>query len=649
MLRIRSLAHPVFILALTACAATPPPAKNTVAPSAPTDTAVPTVAQPEPIPTATVASDPPYSGPAHVFHPRPHVVRAHPAPTAPGNLWKLPRLVNRMGKCFAPTMQLNPGVAGGGFGGGIGLGATGSIGHGAGSGGGAGFGAGGVGAVPKVRMGATSVSGRVPSGAMPSAPPTATSQPGVPSVIAGSPPGYYDWGAAIYLSNDDTMSLSSAQRILYAIDGFLPLPRQHIRHHELLNYFSFDTSPVPEGGDFSVKADLSAVDAKTGAYSLSLAVNGRPLDKQTRRNAAITFVVDRSGSMSDEGRMDFLKRGMHRMMAELKRGDQVNVVIFDDEICVPLENFVVGRDSNAWLQKTIDALEPRGSTDLHRGLTRGYELANKSFQEGYSNRVVLITDALTNTGVTHTGVIAAVGKHYDDKRIRLSGIGVGRSFNDELLDRLTERGRGAYVFLGSEAEVDKVMGERFVSLLETTAVDVHFRLHLPPSLRMEQFHGEESSTVKQDVQAIHYSANTSQLFLADLIARGKTIRPQDQIMLTIEYKDPETEQELVEEVAYGVGEILGEAKNVRKGRLLMRWADGLDEIAARQEQLGRDAWFGDGQDEASAAACDRTRSELSAMAMGLQDAEVRRVLDLWESYCVRYERRRNPVRRRPVP
>jgi hypothetical protein len=184
-----------------------------------------------------------------------------------------------------------------------------------------------------------------------------------------------------------------------------------------------------------------------------------------------------------------------------------------------------------------------------------------------------------------------------------------------------------------------------VSLLETTAVDVHFRLHLPPSLRMEQFHGEESSTVKEDVQAIHYFANTSQLFLSDLVARGKTIRPQDQLMLTIEYKDPETEREVVEEVAFGVGEILGDAKNVRKSRLLMRWADGLDAIAARQEQLGGNGWFGDEQDEASVAECERGRVELGELATGLQDSEVGRVLELWESYCSQYERRRNPVRR----
>ena len=72
-----------------------------------------------------------------------------------------------------------------------------------------------------------------------------------------APMRYDDWGAKIYLSNDDTMSLSSAQRVLYAIDNFLPLPAEHIRPHELLNYFSFDTAPVQENRDFSVAAGIA--------------------------------------------------------------------------------------------------------------------------------------------------------------------------------------------------------------------------------------------------------------------------------------------------------------------------------------------------------------------------------------------------------
>jgi Ca-activated chloride channel homolog len=457
---------------------------------------------------------------------------------------------------------------------------------------------------------------------------------------------YEDWGASIYLSNDDSMSLSSAQRVMYAIDNFLPLPLEQIRPHELLNYFSFETQEVPAGDDFSVLADIAQDPRTAGIYSLALAVRGRPVTKETRRNAAITWVVDRSGSMTDEGRMEYLKRGLARSLSELKDGDIVNMVLFDHTLCTPVEGFVVGRDDMRKLERAVDEIEPLGATDLHAGLTRGYELADRSYTPDRSNRVVLITDALANTGVTDEAMIATVSKYYDQRRIRLSGVGVGREFNDALLDKLTERGKGAYVFLGSEAEVDAVFGPRLISLIETTALDVHFLLHLPQSLRMNVFYGEESSTVKEDVQAIHYFANTSQLFLSDLMARGGELRGQDDVMLSIEYEDPETGDDQVEEVAFNLGEIEGTAYNVRKARLAMAWIDMLAQMAARPTPAVYRSYEGAWQDPEGWQACEDGRAELGRLGEGLEsDPESRRILQLWDKFCSRFERPRNPVKR----
>lgn len=461
---------------------------------------------------------------------------------------------------------------------------------------------------------------------------------------------YDDWGRAVYFSNDDTMSLSSAQRVMYAIDRFLPLPAEHIRPHELLNYFSFNTSPVTDGYDFSVNGEIAPDPREAGIYTLGLAVKGRPVDKASRRNAAITLVIDRSGSMSDEGRMSYLKQGLHRMIDELKTGDMVHLVIFDHEVCVPAENFVVGRDNVAKLKKVIDALEPRGSTDLHMGLSKGYDIADRAYQDKYSNRVVMITDAIANTGVTDETMISMISKYYDTRRIRLSGVGVGRNFNDALLDRLTERGKGAYVFLGSEAEVDAVFGPRFISLIETTALNVHFRLHLPPSLRMNVFYGEESSFVKSDVQEIHYFANTSQLFLADLMARGGKLRPEDGIMLSAEYEDPETGAKLKEEYAFTLEDLSLRSRNVKKARVIMAWIDMLAEMADRT--LPPATYYhrrtpGSWPDPGGWARCEDGRKELKRLSEAvLDDPEIQRVVDLWEKYCARYERPRNPVKRR---
>ncbi|MEZ4450636.1 MAG: VWA domain-containing protein [Nannocystaceae bacterium] len=469
---------------------------------------------------------------------------------------------------------------------------------------------------------------------------------GEPMIAERPLPGdeYSDWGQATYLSNDDTMSLSSAQRIIYAIDRYLPLPADHIRPHELLNYFSFNTVPVAETDDFSVLAEIAPNAEKQGIYDLSLAVRGKAMDVRTRRNAALTYVIDRSGSMSDEGRMNYLKQGMHRMASELKTGDIINMVVFDHEVCTPLENFVVGRDNPAVLTKAIDAMKPRGSTDLYSGLSQGYTLADRSYQPTYNNRVMLITDALANTGVTDTRAISMVGKYYDERRIRLSGVGVGTEFNDELLDRLTEKGKGAYVFLGSEAEVDAVFGPRFISLLETTALDVHFQLHLPPSMRMNVFYGEEASAVKEEVQAIHYFANTSQLFFSEVMARGGKMRPQDSIMLTIEYEDPETGVETMEEVAWNLGEIQKDSANIHKARLLMDFVEGLQSLASRPPPPGYRTYAGGWNDYGGWQICDEVSNHLERQAQSLaSDSEATRVRGLWAKFCARYDRPSQPA------
>jgi Ca-activated chloride channel homolog len=446
---------------------------------------------------------------------------------------------------------------------------------------------------------------------------------------------YTDWGGATYLSNDDTMSLSSAQRIIYAIDHFLPLPPEHIRPHELLNYFTFDTAPVRPDDDFSVLPTLAPME-KEGVYSLALSVKGRPLDRASRRNVALTILVDRSGSMKEEGRMGYVKRGLHRMTGELKPGDILHLLSFNTTVCVTLQNFVVGRDPMSVLDRAIDGITPQGNTDLYAGLTRAYELADATYQPRYSNRVLLVTDALTNTGQVDPDIMALVARHYDQRRVRLSGIGVGRTFNDRLLDRLTEKGKGAYVFLGSEAEVDALFGTHFVSLVETVALDTHFLLRLPPSLRLDVFYGEESSTVKEEVQPIHFFASSAQLFLGDVMAKQGKLRSDDDVLLRIEYAQPETGAPQVEEYAFHVGSIDQGGRNAKKGRLVVTFADALAWMAARSpERRGTTprSW----EDDGAFWECDRRRGELRRLATGLdEDPEVRRVVGLWETYCTRF-------------
>ena len=91
--------------------------------------------------------------------------------------------------------------------------------------------------------------------------------------------------------------------------------------------------------------------------------------------------------------------------------------------------------------------------------------------------MLIVTDALMNTGNVDPNTVSEIGKASTQTGIRLTGVGVGRTFDDTVLDQLTEKGKGAYVFLGSEAVVDRVFGATgFDQLVQTWPDDVHFAL-----------------------------------------------------------------------------------------------------------------------------------------------------------------------------
>ncbi|MFO1463096.1 MAG: hypothetical protein U1F66_04920 [bacterium] len=439
----------------------------------------------------------------------------------------------------------------------------------------------------------------------------------------------------VYLSNDDSMSLASAQRLLYAINNFLPIYRDEVRPHEFLNYFHFKTYPVVPGQTFTVKAQLAP---REKGETLALAVQGKTMTKEQRRPAVLTLIVDKSGSMAAEGKMEYLKEGLALLKAQLKNGDVLNVVEFDHETCNAVEGFLVGRDAMAGYDRTVAELSPRGSTDLHDGLVEGYKLAERFYDPEKINRVILITDAIANTGELSPELMASIGKYYDTKQIALSGIGVGLDFNDELLDTLTDKGKGAYLFIGLREALPRVFGNDFVSLLDTVARDVHFKASFPKNVKLDVFYGEEVSTEKAKVQPIHYFANTAQLFLLDLLGQGAA---EDSYGLQIEYTDPLGGQVKTENFSASAASLrTAGQENIAKARLLMAFA-GLLEKTSLPGSRPYAGWRikaepSGSQKSEGKKACAEAQAAMAEQTKVYSDQETSYVVDLANKYCARY-------------
>jgi Ca-activated chloride channel family protein len=278
----------------------------------------------------------------------------------------------------------------------------------------------------------------------------------------------------------DTASYGIAQR--YAADGFTPEP-DSVRIEEWVN--AFDQEYVaPDDETFAVYV--------TGGPSpfleedellLRIGIKARESSERARPDAALTFVIDTSGSMSREDRLELVKDSLRKLVRSLGRGDSIAVVTFGDEARVVLSP-TRATDEDTILG-AIDELQPGGSTNLEAGLRLGYELARETrIENGQGiNRVVLASDGVANVGLTDAdGILRQIA---DDAAagIELVSIGVGMgNYNDTLLEQLADQGDGFYAYINGLDEARRLFVEGLTGTLQAVALDAKVQVTFDPDV-----------------------------------------------------------------------------------------------------------------------------------------------------------------------
>jgi Ca-activated chloride channel family protein len=279
----------------------------------------------------------------------------------------------------------------------------------------------------------------------------------------------------------DTASYGYAQRLID--DGHRP-DRAQVRPEEFIN--SFDLRyPEPSGDGFAVHADgarLPEFHRPDDGYDVRLLRVGlqtRSEDAETRADAALTFVVDVSGSMAEPGRLDLVRDALHTLVDQLRATDAVAVVAFNERARVVREMTRVA-DADE-LHDAVDDLSAGGSTDLESGLELGYRVARDGFRRGHTNRVIILSDGLANVGNTEADPILRRVRDEAAKQIALLGVGVGSEYGDALMERLADRGDGFVVYVSERAQAREVFVRQLPATLSVRALDAKVQVEFEPS------------------------------------------------------------------------------------------------------------------------------------------------------------------------
>jgi Ca-activated chloride channel family protein len=276
----------------------------------------------------------------------------------------------------------------------------------------------------------------------------------------------------------DTASYTIAQR--YVDDGNTPDPAS-VRVEEWVNAFDQGYLP-PTDATFAVHVD-GAPAPVLGDSDLLLrsGIQARESSERQRPDAALTFVIDTSGSMGRDDRLELVKDSLRKLVLALGRGDSIAVVTFGDDARVVLPPTPATDDKT--ILAAIDELHPGGSTNLEAGLRLGYSLARETFLGDGIDRIVLASDGVANVGLTDADGILRQIRRDAAAGIELVSVGVGMgNYNDALLEQLADQGDGFYAYVNDLAEARRLFTTDLTSTLQTVALDAKVQVDFDPDV-----------------------------------------------------------------------------------------------------------------------------------------------------------------------
>lgn len=203
----------------------------------------------------------------------------------------------------------------------------------------------------------------------------------------------------------------------------------------------------------------------------------------------ISVVIDRSGSMGEKNKLEYVKKSVDYIIDELGSDDYVSVVTYDDYVDVLQRSGIVSDKYE--LREKISRLQPGGYTNLSEGMFEGYDQVNRQYMRGYVNRVLLLSDGLANRGITDRYKLAGMVKDKNRRDgITISTFGVGNDFNENLMTDIAEYGKGNYYYIKNSSDIPEIFASELKGIRSLVGQGTKMKVRFPSDyLRLAKVFG----------------------------------------------------------------------------------------------------------------------------------------------------------------
>jgi Ca-activated chloride channel family protein len=198
----------------------------------------------------------------------------------------------------------------------------------------------------------------------------------------------------------------------------------------------------------------------------------------------LALVIDRSGSMGD-GKLEQAKLAVSQILDLMRPVDSVSIIDFDNVVSLTAEADSVTPGARIEMKYEVNRLQPRGSTDLAGGWFAGCERVARRLTESRVNRTLLLTDGEANVGITGIPELSGHASALFERGVSTSTFGIGRGFNERLLEAMANHGGGNYYYIDSDQRIPELLLEEFNDLSAVTLKNVVLEVNFPAGVSAE--------------------------------------------------------------------------------------------------------------------------------------------------------------------
>jgi Ca-activated chloride channel family protein len=221
--------------------------------------------------------------------------------------------------------------------------------------------------------------------------------------------------------------------------------------------------------DFGMSLLTYREPGKDGYFLLQIS----PKDNVTESelvNKDIVFVLDTSGSMADEGKMEKARNALLFGVRTLRDGDRFNVINFAGEEHLFEDKLTAANaESRRRGEEFIKKLQPNGGTNINDALRAALKQFDSSDRP---KMLVFMTDGLPTVGESNVEKIIKNAKEIKVDGLRMFTFGVGYDVNTRLLDKLAEENSGTADYVEPKEDLEIKVSNFFTKVNSPVLTDL---------------------------------------------------------------------------------------------------------------------------------------------------------------------------------